>query len=62
MDPETRMKQRIDCIRVEHRLFRSSRKHLSKKTGSYTETASLACLQYYVTFFLCPIKLEKETL
>ena len=38
------MKQRkllVDCVQVEHRLYRSSRKRQSLETGSYTVTASL---------------------
>ena len=38
------MKQRklvVDRVRVEHRLFRSSKNRLSLETGSYTVTASL---------------------
>ena len=37
------MKQRkllADCVQVEHRLFRSSRKRKSLETGSYTVTAT----------------------
>ena len=37
------MKQRkllVDCVQVEHRLFRSSRKRQSLETGSYTVTAT----------------------
>ena len=51
------MKQRklvVDRIRVEHRLFRFSRKHQSQKTGSYTVTASLACLQWLLCHIISP--------
>ena len=33
----------VDRIRVEHGIFRSSRKRQSQKTGSFTVTTSLAC-------------------
>ena len=44
MEVSTPMKQRkllVDRVRVEHRLFCSSRKRQSLETGSYTVTASL---------------------
>ena len=52
------MKQRkllVDCVQVEHRLYRSSRKRQSLETGSYTATASLRNARfngYYVTLEL----------
>ena len=41
-------------IRVEHVLFRSSRKRLSQKTGSYTVTTSLACFQRILSYIISP--------
>ena len=54
------MKQRnvvVDRVRVEHRLFHSSRKRHSQETGSYTVTASSenACFQW----LLCYIRAVK---
>ena len=52
------MKQRkllVDCVQVEYRLYRSSRKRQSLETGSYTVTASLRNARfngYYVTLEL----------
>ena len=51
----TPMKQRIvvvDGVRVEHRLFRSSRKRQSQETGSYTVTISLenALFQWLLSY------------
>ena len=44
----------VDCVPVEHRLFRYSRKRQSQKTGSYTETASLACFQWLPRYIISP--------
>ena len=45
----------VDCVQVEHRLYRSSRKRQSLENGSYTVTASLRNARfngYYVTLEL----------
>ena len=44
----------VDRIRVEHGLFRFSRKRQSQKTGSYTVTTSLACFQWLLRYIISP--------
>ena len=56
MEVSTPMKQRkllVDRVRVEHRLFRSSRKRQSLETGSHTVTASLGNARFQ--WLLCYI-------
>ena len=56
MEVSTPMKQRkllVDRVRVEHRLFRTSRKRQSLETGSYTVTASLGNARFQ--WLLCYI-------
>ena len=60
MEVSTPMKQRkllVDCVRVEHRLFHSSRKHQSLEIGSYTVTASLGNAHFQ--WLLCYIRAVK---
>ena len=57
VEVSTPMKQRkllVDRVRVEHRLFRSSRKRQSLETGSYTVTASLGNARFQ--WLLCYIR------
>ena len=45
----THMKQRnvvVDRVRIEHRIFRSSRNRQSQETGSYIVIATCLCLSY----------------
>ena len=60
MEVSTPMKQRkllVDRVRVEHRLFRSSRKRQPLETGSYTVTASLGNAQFpMVTCYIRAVK------
>ena len=54
------MKQRkllVDRVKLEHRLFRSSRKRQSQETGSYTVTASLGNAHFQ--WLLCYIRAVK---
>ena len=53
----TPMKQRklvVDCIWVQHGLFRSSKERQSQKTGSYTVTASLVYFQWLLRYIISP--------
>ena len=41
----TKQQKLVDCVRVEHRLFRSSRKCQSQESGSYSVAKANASLE-----------------